>query len=184
MARFWQLKAVLLAMPLVAVAASQENEEAGAIYKVVGPDGQVSFSDTPPANGNSEKVDLAPINIQPIALPRQLPTRKLSPKSDDEELGPVSIRIVSPINEATIPPGQTLIALQVDVAPKYPEGASFYAVIDGQRWQGSSAGNSLDISALVRGTHTLKAVLLGPKGQVLAQSQTITVHVKRPITRG
>ncbi|WP_444928926.1 DUF4124 domain-containing protein [Microbulbifer sp. SSSA002] len=184
MARYKLLKALLLTLPLAAVTAiagTDDNAEAGAaIYKVVGPDGQVTFSDTPPANGTSEKVELAPINIQP----RQLPTRKLSPRKGAEALGPVSIQIVSPIHEATIPPGQTLIVLQVQVTPALPEGASFYAVVDGQRWQGSSSGNSLDISALERGAHTLQAVLVGPRGQVLAQSAVVTVYVKRPIARG
>ncbi|WP_413663716.1 DUF4124 domain-containing protein [Microbulbifer sp. CNSA002] len=175
------LKAVLLALPIVAVVAFAET---GAIYKIVGPDGQVTFSDTPPPNGNLEEVELAPINIQPIALPRQLPSRKLSPNGKNRGSGAVSIQIVSPINEATIPPGQTLIALEVQVTPAYPEGSSFYAVIDGQRWQGSSDGNALDISALERGTHTLQAVLVGSNGRVLAQSRVVTIYVKRPIARG
>ncbi|MCO1332726.1 DUF4124 domain-containing protein [Microbulbifer sp. OS29] len=179
------LRVIFLATPLVATAGTDGGSETGAIYKVTGPDGQVTFSDTPPPSGNSEKVELAPINIQPIALPRELPRRKLSPSSDeDEALGPVSIRIVSPLSEATIPPGQTLIALQVEVAPQYPKGASFYAIIDGQRWQGSSGGESLDISALERGAHSVQVVLVGAKGQRLAQSPAITIYVKRPIARG
>ncbi|AWF83076.1 hypothetical protein BTJ40_20875 [Microbulbifer sp. A4B17] len=175
------LKAVLLVLPLVAFVAFAES---GAIYKIVGPDGQVTFSDTPPPNGSSEEVELAPINIQPIALPRQLPSKKLSPNTEDRSSEAVSIQIVSPINEATIPPGQTLIALEVQVTPAYPEGSSFYAIIDGQRWQGSAYGNALDISALERGTHTLQAVLVGANGQVMAQSKVVTIYVKRPIARG
>ncbi|WHI45112.1 DUF4124 domain-containing protein [Microbulbifer sp. JMSA004] len=175
------LRAVLLILLLVAVVASAES---GAIYKIVGPDGQITFSDTPPPNGSSEEVELTPLNVQPIALPRQLPSRKLSPNTKGESSEPVSIQIVSPINEATIPPGQTLIALQIQVTPAYPEGSSFYAIIDGQRWQGSAYGNALDISALERGTHTLQAVLVGSNGQVLAQSKVVTIYVKRPIARG
>ncbi|WP_226664360.1 DUF4124 domain-containing protein [Microbulbifer aggregans] len=154
------------------------------VYKVVGPDGKVTFSDTPPPGQKAEKVKIGPTNVQPISLPRPLPTRKLSPKSDDDprndDLGPVNFAIVSPANDATIPPGQRFIVLQVAMDP-VPRGEyQFFAVIDGQRWSGSSTGTSLDISALERGTHTIQAVLLGAGGQPLAESQSIQVHVKRP----
>lgn len=181
------LQALFLVIPMVALAGTDGGSGSGAIYKVIGPDGQVTFSDTPPANGDAQKVELAPINVQPIALPRTLPTRKLSPKDEGRDegskegsSGPVSIQIVSPIDGATIPPGQRFIPLQVDVQPAYPEGASFFAVVDGQPWSGNSAGSNLDISALERGSHSVQAVLVNASGQVLARSQVITVYVKRP----
>ncbi|USD21325.1 DUF4124 domain-containing protein [Microbulbifer variabilis] len=179
------LQALFLAVPLVAFAGTDGGNTSSTIYKVVGPDGQVTFSDTPPPNGQAQEVQLAPINVQPIALPRTLPTRKLSPKDETDTgkegyTGPVSIQIVSPLDGATIPPGQRFIPLQVDVQPVYPEGASFFAVVDGKPWQGSSSGAGLDISLLERGTHTVQAVLTDSKGQVLAQSQVVTLYVKRP----
>lgn len=185
---------LLAAGPLCAGAAdtNQKGSEAGqdantgsTVYKVVGPDGKVTFSDTPPAGKKAEKVRIGPTNVQPIALPQYLPTRKLSPSADgarDERYpqGPVNFAIVSPVNDATIPPGQRFIVLQVALDPVPRDGYEFFAVIDGQRWSGTSSGTSLDISALERGTHTIQAVLLGPGGQPLAQSQAIQVHVKRP----
>ncbi|GAB2875479.1 DUF4124 domain-containing protein [Microbulbifer echini] len=179
------LKVLCLATPLFALAGTDGGSASGTIYKVVGPDGQVTFSDTPPANGQAQKVELAPINVQPIALPRPLPTRKLSPKDREDEgkegpTGPVTIQIVSPQDGATIPPGQRFIPLQVNVQPVYPEGASFFAVVDGKPWNGSSEGAGLDISLLERGTHSVQAVLTDARGQVLAQSQVITLYVKRP----
>ncbi|MFA0809735.1 DUF4124 domain-containing protein [Microbulbifer epialgicus] len=186
------LKALLLSAPLVlfaglAAAGSNGIEGSGAIYKIVSPDGKVTFSDTPPPNGRTEEVELGPINVQPIVVPRPLPTRKLSPKNEDTGAsekesysGSVSIRIVSPQDGATIPPGQRFIALQVNVQPQYPEGASFYAIVDGQPWRGSSDSTGLDISALERGSHSLQAILTDASGKVLAKSQVITVFVHRP----
>ena len=163
--------------------ASQGKSSGGAVYKIVGPDGRVTFSDTPLAGEKAEKVEIGPINVQPIA-PGVLPTRKLSPgdskKRERNEQGPVNFAIVSPANDATIPPGQRLIVLQVALNPVPEDGYQFFAVIDGQRWSGGSSGTSLDISALERGTHSIQAVLLGASGQPIAQSQTIQVHVKRP----
>ncbi|WP_444920385.1 DUF4124 domain-containing protein [Microbulbifer sp. CnH-101-G] len=179
------LQALFLAVPLLALAGTDGGTTSSTIYKVVGPDGQVTFSDTPPPNGQAQKVELAPINVQPIALPRTLPTRKLSPKDESDKAkdgysGPFSIQIVSPLNDATIPPGQRFIPLQVDVQPVYPEGASFFAVVDGKPWSGRSSGAGLDISLLERGTHTVQAILTDANGQVLAKSQVITLYVKRP----
>ncbi|WP_043320003.1 DUF4124 domain-containing protein [Microbulbifer sp. HZ11] len=178
----------LLAMPASAQehsddkSAAQGQSSGGTVYKIVGPDGRVTFSDNPPAGEKAEKVEIGPINVQPLAPKGALPTRKLSPGSEETraEQGPVKFAIVSPANDATIPPGQRFIVLEVAMSPVPRDGYQFFAVIDGQRWSGSSSGTSLDISALERGTHTIRAVLLGADGQPLAQSQTIQVHVKRP----
>lgn len=164
---------------------SGEDDASGgkAIYKTVGPDGKVTFTDVPPEDGKAERIRLAPTNVQPIVRPRPMPTRKLSPndrRERDRPLGPINFAIVSPQSGATIPPGQRLIVLRVAIDPAPPGGYRFFAVVDGRPWQGSSSGNSLDISALERGTHDIQAVLTDPDGQVLARSQPITIFVKRP----
>lgn len=193
------LLALLLAGPVLALQdldsqVVNDGEKAATgtnVYRIVGPDGRVTFSDSAPAGSKAEKVRIGPINVQPTPLP----VRKLSPRDHNEReerseereersergyQGPVNFAIVSPANDATIPPGQRLIVLQVSVDPVPRDGYAFYAVIDGQRWSGTSSGTSLDISALERGTHTIQAVLVDAAGQPLAQSQLIQVHVKRP----
>lgn len=181
------LTALLLTTPLATLAGGDGTDDppaGNAIYKSVGPDGRVVFSDKPLPGEKTEKVDLGPTNVQPIALPRPLPTRKLSPKDrreqGDEYAGPINFAIVSPQDGATIPPGQRVIVLQVAVDPVPRTGYRFFAVVDGQPWAGSSSGTSLDISALERGSHSVQAVLTDPGGNVLAQSQAVTIYVHRP----
>ena len=192
--RIWPIflaAAVTASLPAPLLAQSSEGEKgqnsasaSKTVYKVVGPDGRITFSDSPPAGQKAEKVRIGPTNVQPISLPRDLPTRRLSPAGDkrerEPEQGPINFAIVSPANDATIPPGQRFIVLQVAMNPVPRDGYEFFAVIDGQRWAGTSSGTSLDISALERGTHTVQAVLLSAGGQPLAQSQAIQIHVKRP----
>jgi len=184
-------KRLLLALtlaPLLSFAGGDGTEDedtptGNTIYKSVGPDGRVVFSDKPLPGETAEKVELGPTNVQPIALPRQLPVRRLSPSAGDGEdtySGPINFAIVSPQSGATIPPGQRVIVLQVALDPVPRGGYQFFAVVDGQPWAGSSSGTSLDISALERGTHSVQAVLTDPAGNVLAQSQAITLYVKRP----
>lgn len=198
MKKWIALLALLLTVPVLAapvVALQDSDAQAGSkgekaaagtsVYRIVGPDGRVTFSDTAPAGSRAEKIEIGPTNVQPTPLP----LRKLSPRDRDAreeraarnyDQGPVNFAIVSPANDATIPPGQRFIVLQVALEPVPRDGYAFYAVVDGQRWSGTSSGTSLDISALERGTHTIQAVLLGAGGQPLAQSQVIQVHVKRP----
>lgn len=175
---------LIIAAPAFAGGDGSDQSVSGGsvVYKTVGPDGSVVFTDTPPPDGKAERIKLGPINVQP----RPMPTRKLSPKKQDEDdrrrayTGPVNFAIVSPQNGATIPPGQRFIVMEVAIEPIPPQGHQVFAVVDGQPWLGSSSGNRLDISALERGTHTLQAVLTDPGGNVLARSQIINLYVKRP----
>lgn len=180
----------LLTAPLLALAGGDlELEEPqktpSGIYKSVGPDGRVTFSDTPPKDRKAEQVDLKPTNVQPIALPRPLPQRRLSPRDTADDApapytGPIQFAIVSPQDGATIPPGQRYVELQVALEPMLPGGHQFFVVVNGQPWSGTSSGTSLDISALDRGSHTLQAVLLDTHGNRLAESQVVQVYVHRP----
>ncbi|SDK36246.1 DUF4124 domain-containing protein [Microbulbifer yueqingensis] len=186
------LVALLSAVALAGDSGESSDADAGAeraagssIYRVVGPDGKVTFTDVPPKDGKAQRVEVGPTNIQPIARPRPLPTRKLSPRDQEDRerqrpLGPINFAIVSPQSGATIPPGQRLIVLRVAIDPVPVGGYQFFAVVDGQRWLGSSSGTSLDLSALERGTHDIQAVLTDLAGRVLARSQPITIFVKRP----
>lgn len=190
------LLATLLATPLIGHTGGSGLDDGdntarsggGTIYKTTGPNGEVVFTDTPPVGADkdkTEKVEIGPTNVQPIALPRPLPTRKLSPRDqaddrDDRYTGPYRIAIVNPVDGATIPPGQRTVVLQVALDPVPRGGHQFFAVVDGQPWRGGSSGTSLDISAMERGTHSVQAVLTDPAGNVLARSQPITVYVKRP----
>lgn len=185
MKKFSLFLALLLVTPLLALAGDDGTDDptpGNTIYKTVGPDGQVIFSDTPPADSKAEKVEVGPTNVQPIVAPRPLPTRKLSPRDRDrqDDQGPFNFTIVSPQSGTTITPGQRFIVLEVAVNPVPRDGYRFFAVVDGRPWVGSSSGTSLDLSALERGTHQIQAVLTDLSGNPLAQSQTITLYVKRP----
>lgn len=163
------------------------NTSGNAIYKTTDSDGKVVFTDKLQPGEQGEKVYLGPVNVQSNIGAGQLPQRRLSPRDRSERTararaaaGPIDFAIVSPQDGATIPPGQRLIALQVALNPVPPAGYLFYAVVDGQTWQGGSSGTSLDISALERGEHSVAALLTDTNGNVLAQSAPITIYVKRP----
>ncbi|KUJ83854.1 DUF4124 domain-containing protein [Microbulbifer flavimaris] len=186
MKKHYGLLIALLTIAAPALAGSDGSDESASsgsvVYKTVGPDGSVVFTDTPPPDGKAERIELGPVNVQP----RPMPNRKLSPKKQDTDdrprayAGPVNFAIVSPTNGATITPGQRFIVMQVAIEPLPPQGHQVFAVVDGQPWLGSSSGNRLDISALERGSHTLQAVLTDPGGNVLARSQIINLYVQRP----
>lgn len=160
-----------------------QDQPSDTIYKTITEDGTIIFSDTPPSDKSSEKVELNPINVQPaVKLPP--PKRKRSSNTAKTPkhpfLGPVNFAIVSPANGATIPPGQRSIVLQVAIDPMPPYGHTFFIMVDGQRWDTLSSSTHIDISALERGSHSIQAILLNSQGQLLARSQIIQLYVKRP----
>lgn len=189
MKKLHRLLVALLTVTSPALAGSDGSDAAqsggSVVYKTVGPDGSIVFTDTPPPDGKAERIRLGPTNVQP-ALPRPIPTRKLSPRDQERDdrantySGPVNFAIVSPPDGATITPGQRFIVMEVAIEPLPPQGHQVFAVVDGQPWYGSSSGSQLDISALERGAHTLQAVLTDPGGNVLARSQIINLYVQRP----
>jgi hypothetical protein len=146
------------------------------VYRVVDENGNVTFTDNPPADhSESEAVTLPRINTQPAPPP--------APAVQQEELsateGYTQVLITQPVNEATIPPGQQVISVKLEVQPALQPGHSIQLVVDSQPYGKAQAGTSFSIAGLERGEHALLARVLDENKQSLATSNAITIHVKR-----
>ncbi|MEZ5530313.1 MAG: DUF4124 domain-containing protein [Porticoccaceae bacterium] len=146
-----------------------------AVYKTVDEKGNVTYTDTPPSDdGNAEPVKLPPINTQPA-----LETRQTTPKQSEDMEGYEEVAILAPAQDATIPPGQINVVVQVFLEPALKPGHLILLLHNGQPSGEPSFGPSFSIDSLIRGEHTLQAQVVNETGAVIAQSSTITIHVKR-----
>lgn len=147
------------------------------VYRVVGEDGTVQYTDTPPAGDPTvESVDLPTINTQP-----GLQARKTYKKQDNKEEHPGydNVSISVPAQGTTIPPGHESIPVQISLTPQLQDGDAIRLLFNGQPYAEPSSSTSYNIGSLIRGEHSLQAQVIDSDGNVIAWSGTTTVYVKR-----
>lgn len=155
----------------------------GPIYRIENNDGSVTYTDNPPANAKSAELKLPPINTRP-ALPIPEPEKSAQPDPDAQEEQPYSVsRIAQPTQNATIPPGQLDLVVQIDLKPMLQTGHLVKLYHNDQPVGKASASTSFSLTKLVRGKHQVWAEVIGSNGRVKTTTNTVVFHVKRPHSR-
>ncbi|MEE4145670.1 MAG: DUF4124 domain-containing protein [Halieaceae bacterium] len=150
------------------------------IYKSTDEQGNVIFSDTPPASGPSERIQLRETNSAP---PPQIiePLEPDSGATRDEPTGPnYSVNITAPANETTIAMGPGNFSVSASVEPGLGDGALLQLYIDGSASGNPQSSNSWELTNVFRGAHDLSVAVVDKNGDQLAISETVRVYVLRP----
>lgn len=166
------LPALLLIVWLPAAAHAEEK-----VYKSVGPDGEITFSDTPSRGAKEIEVKPAP-TYTPAPLP-PLGTGRAAPAAPAAAQAYQSLRIVSPPAEQTIVDTAGNMQIAASLQPGLSEGDRLQFLLDGKP---VSTGSSLKVELhnINRGAHTLRAQVITADGKILIQSDPITVFLQRP----
>lgn len=146
------------------------------IYRVIGPNGEVSYTDTPPKEGRFESFELKPINTQPAldAQPGQ------ETQSQPAASPYTRIEIVAPVTDTVVPPGQLNVVVQLELDPPLLAGHQVQFLLDGQPQGQPAETTAVTLGDLYRGSRTITAhVLDNQSGEVIAQSPGVVIHVKR-----
>jgi len=160
-------------LPLIAVLFAAPAFGAEEVYKTVGPDGSTVYSDTP--SENAEKLIIE--GVQTVETHDLPPSGYVPPPP--ENLNPYTgVMIASPQNDETLRPGEQDIAVSVAVLPQFDSKDTVVLYLDGSQ-HASGKTTSFSLAMLDRGTHTLRAEVLGNTGEVLAVSDTVSFHVHR-----
>ena len=163
------LAVTLLCAPLLAQAGET-------VYRVVGPGGEVSYTDTPPEQGEFEALELDAVNTQPALEPDFEAGTPEEPPTDSYE----RVAIVAPENDTTIPPGQLNVVVQLELEPPLRAGHLVQFFLDGAPQGEPAATTAVTLGDLYRGSRTIQAkVIDGDSGTVIAQSNGVVIHVKR-----
>ena len=171
---------VLVALSL-ALAASPLMAQ---VYKVVDKDGNVTFTDQPPADG-SKPIKLAPISVI------EAPVYEKAPEPTDEEEAAKEpslsylrkiyrdFAIISPEQEESVwkPDGPIAVAWSVRTALQ--PGMQVTLFLDGTKHV-TTEQPMIPLSGLDRGEHTVKAELRDSKNRVVATAETVTFFVRQP----
>lgn len=147
------------------------------IYRTVDEDGNVIFTDAPPADaGEREQITLPPTNTAPP------PPARPQVEAPATEEGPVTytVAITSPANETTIAMGPGNFSVSASVKPGLKKGHTLQLMMDGAPRGEPQAGTSWDLTNVFRGAHDLTVSLSDKEGKALATSEAVRVYVLRP----
>lgn len=150
------------------------------IYKTVDADGNISYSDTPPASGPSEQVQLRETNSTPA--PEKTEPSTSGPDAAAAESSGVSysVTIASPPNETTIPMGPGNFSVSASVEPALEQDQLLQLFVDGSAYGSPQSSNNWTLSNVFRGAHDLTVAVVDKGGDRLATSDAVRVYVLRP----
>jgi hypothetical protein len=87
--------------------------------------------------------------------------------------------IVSPTNEETLSNIGGMLTMELAVSPPLRPTDRVDVIVDGRRQGLGVRSLSVTIPEIVRGEHTIQAVIIGEDGQELLRSATVTVFVRQ-----
>ena len=148
------------------------------IYKTTDEQGNVSYSDAPPAGASSEQVELPPVNTTPP--PPDLPKPPPKPAPEEAAVTDYKITITSPTNETTIPMGPGNFSVTASVSPALAPGRLLQLNLDGSPRGEPQPGSTWALTNVFRGAHDLTVAVVDSEGEQLASSEPVRVYVLRP----
>jgi hypothetical protein len=150
--------------------------QAQKVYKVIQPDGTVLFTDSPPADGSAQEVDVRPLNTTP---PLASPTDAFDDTPAAElEQSYSEFRITSPGNDETIRDNAGNVNVDLSLKPTLRSGDKIELLINGQS-VGGGRSTAITLTEMDRGTHSIQAVVKNSVGKVVARSNSVTFTMQR-----
>jgi len=172
----------VLALLLVLACATADAE----VFRRVGPDGEVYFSDTP--GSGAERVHVGP--AQSGRVPAAPPPRRTgveqtsgSGAEDQQSIAPsyAQFNIVKPSNEQGVRANDGSVTIYLALRPALMPGHTIALHINGEDGEKIRTGDTLNfnLSNLSRGRHTVAARVINKQGQALIKTAPVSFYVLR-----
>jgi hypothetical protein len=175
-------KSLMIVFTLLMLSATPVSAQ---VYKVVDKDGNVTYTDQPPADG-SGPVDLKPISVI------EAPAYETAPKADDKAEGEdkemslsylrsnyKDFAIVSPQQEESVWRADGPIPVAWNTKYALQDGMQVTIYLDGKR-HSTTKQQMVPMANLDRGEHVVTADLRDAKNRVVAQAAPVTFFVRQP----
>lgn len=168
---------LVLTLPLLA---SESDTEKAIIYKVVDPGGGVTYTDTPPVDQGGSEVTLLPITAIPTL---KRPPESISNQPTHGYFAYTRVELISPKHESMLYYDQAEVIARLALTPSLQVGHQVQFYVDNSPYGGPVAAPSLAIAGLERGAHQISARVVMSEGEMVARTQSVTVHVQRHFKR-
>ena len=167
----------LILCSLIFVCATASAE----IFRRVGPDGQVYFSDQP--SPGAERIEVQPassVSLPPV--PEQTDEAVATLDQDEPEAFVYTgFTITSPTPEEGVRANDGNVTVQLSLQPPLQPEHSIVMSVDGEDGEAMKNATSLSIglSNLSRGRHTVDATVLNRAGEPMVRTQPVSFFVLR-----
>jgi Domain of unknown function (DUF4124)/Penicillin-Binding Protein C-terminus Family len=153
---------------------------AQAVYRTTDAQGNVVFTDSPPANATpADRVEIRPTNtVQPPQIPPR-PVSENTPNAE-AEVAAYILNITEPVNETTIPMGPGNFSVSVNVSPTLQGAENLQLFLDGAPQGKPQRASTWSLTNVYRGQHDLTVGVIDGSGKTLAISPPVRVFVQRP----
>ena len=166
-------RALLITLLLLAANVSAQ------IYRTTDAQGNVVFTDKPPAASTSAgQVTLPETNTTPATPVRPRPEK--APEAQEPEGEAFAVKILIPADETTVPMGPGNFSVNADVEPALGMGESLQLYMDGIPWGDPQRTASWSLTNVFRGAHDITVAVVDSQMQSLGSSDPVRVYVLRP----
>lgn len=175
----------MIALPVALAAGPVAASE---IYRTTDADGDVVFTDDPPAEG-AEPLELDPLTtVEPVEGEPDGASGIGTPegKPDTPANGISGISLAYPENEKGIRHNGGNVPFKVALEPEgaaLPRGHQVEIVLDG-KVRGRAAATQVSVSAVSRGPHTVRARVIDAAGETRYESDTVKFYLLRKALGG
>ncbi len=157
------------------------------VFRRIGPDGEVYFSDQPLAG--AERVELGSPNLiqMPTVTPRPAAAQQPAEVAVDKQEAPApapayaQFAVVKPSHDQGVRANDGSVTVYLALQPALMPGHTIVLTIDGEDGEKIRTGESLNfnLSNMSRGRHTVAAKVVDEQGDVLTQTGPVGFYVLR-----
>ncbi|MDM3871456.1 DUF4124 domain-containing protein [Porticoccus sp. W117] len=159
------------------------------LYKIVDKNGKVTFTDKKPSGDvNYEKLTVNAADPDPQAVQKARANKqRWQPQQKIDKpkrfRGYQSVSITHPSNDQSILHDQQRLAVKLALTPGLQPDHKAQLLYDGESFDEPSKNLNFVLTDLERGSHSIVVNIIDASGKTIASSNSVTIHVKRPIVR-
>jgi hypothetical protein len=170
MSRLGWLVLLLFTVPVIA-----------GIYKSIGPDGQIIYSDR--AAQGAEEINVAPVQTFTPPPPVKEPLLDETEEPAAEPTTYQSFSITQPTESETIWSNEGIVSVALDLQPELKPEDEFQLLLNDHQVIARGRSSVVQLQNIDRGTHRLHAVIVDASGKEVARTATTTFHLRRTIAK-
>ena len=152
---------------------------AAEVFKTVGPDGEIKFTDRPEEGAVEVRVP----GVQTVDGGGPVSDSVLAPEEDDTPFSYSEFKIVTPGQDASLRDNQGNVTVQIVLSPGLRPDDQINICMNGNKLGGGRSTN-ITLTNVDRGTHSLQAAVVDKSGKDIARSDTVTFTLHRAAAGG